>query len=94
MLNEKINKYFKLLKKIKEIENQANEIKDEIKNEMIAQNTTTIETKKLKITYVPESTSVTLDTKRLKAEHPELADIYGKSTIRQSYIKVTEKNAA
>lgn len=48
-----------------------------------------LETDKVLVTLVADSTSRTLDSKALRADHPELAEKYTKETTRKGYVKIT-----
>lgn len=51
----------------------------------------TIKTDNLTLTLVPESTTTTLDSKRLKEEMPEIYSKFEKSGTRKGYLKMTVK---
>lgn len=51
----------------------------------------TLKTDNLTLTLVPESTTTTLDTKRLKEEMPEIYKQFERSGTRKGYLKMTVK---
>lgn len=51
----------------------------------------TLKTDNLTLTLVPESTTTTLDTKRLKEEMPEIYQKFEKTGTRKGYLKMTVK---
>lgn len=51
----------------------------------------TLKTDNLTLTLVPESTTTTLDTKRLKEEMPEIYKQFERSRTRKGYLKMTVK---
>lgn len=48
-----------------------------------------LETPRLLVTLVADSTTTTFDSKRFKEEHPELASQYTKLSSRKGYVKIT-----
>lgn len=73
----------------KEAEAVAAEIKAKILEAMEKTATKTIETDTLRITYVLPSERKTLDSARLKKDHPELAEEYSKTTQTAASLRVT-----
>lgn len=62
---------------------------DLLKEKMEREGIKKLETPRLLVTLVADSTSSTFDSKRFKEEHPELAGQYTKQTTRKGYVKIT-----
>ena len=62
---------------------------DLLKEKMEREGIKKLETPRLLVTLVAESTSSTFDSKRFKEDHPELASQYLKQTTRKGYVKIT-----
>lgn len=86
------------INKIRELEIAAKEIKakqDEVKATILAAmeehgfKSWESDDKSLQITYVPESESITLDTKGLKEECRDVYDAYAKVTKRKASVRIT-----
>ena len=60
-----------------------------LKEKMEREGIKKLETPRLLVTLVADSTSSTFDSKRFKEEHPELAEEYTKQTTRKGYVKIT-----
>ena len=58
---------------------------------MVQMGLKTLKTDNLTLTLVPESTTTTLDSKRLKAEMPEIYSQFEKTGTRKGYLKMTVK---
>ena len=82
-----------LKQKIKELEKQEDEIKKGIQDAMEHYGVKSFKNEYITISYVPESTSESIDLKALQANEPELyeellAD-YKKVTTRKGYVRFT-----
>ena len=86
------------INKIRELEIAAKEIKakqDEVKATILAAmeehgvKSWEADDKSVQITYVPESESITLDTKGLKEECRDVYDAYAKVTKRKASVRIT-----
>ena len=75
----------------KQFEEQEERIKQTIMQQMKDNGIKQIDNEYFKITYVPESISKTIDTARLKAEEPELAEKYLKEITRNASLRITIK---
>lgn len=62
---------------------------EEIRRDMAERGIKRVETPTLLVTLVEDSTSQTLDGKRLQADHPDLCAQYLKETKRRGYVKIT-----
>lgn len=82
-------KNFELLKK--EVEAQNETLKAQLLEAMKAQGVKSFENDVLKITYVEPTTRETIDSKRLKAELPEIADKYKKISKVKDSVRITLK---
>lgn len=60
-----------------------------LKEKMEREGIKKLETPRLLVTLVADSTSSTFDSKRFKDEHPDLAAQYLKQTTRKGYVKIT-----
>lgn len=76
-------------KAIDELEERKRGYLEEIKKDMIGRGLKKVETSKMLVTLVEDSTSQTLDSKRLQADHPDLCAAYLKETKRKGYVKIT-----
>jgi len=94
--NAQISKLNDVLNEIKRIKQQADEAEAR-KTELLAglekimdeKGLKSFENDLMKITKVAPSTSVTLDTKALKSEHPEIAKQYERTTEKKGFVKIT-----
>ena len=75
----------------KQFEEQEQRIKQTIMQQMKDNGIKQIDNEYFKITYVPESISKTIDTARLKAEEPKLAEKYSKEITRNASLRITIK---
>ena len=82
-------KNFELLKK--EVEAKADELKKQLIEAMRAQDIKSFENESLKITYVEPTTRETIDSKKLKAEMPEIAAKYTKTSKVKDSVRITLK---
>ena len=89
---EKMIKYYDEEKK--KIEIQEQELKEAIIKGMEESGLTQIETDNIKITYMAESTRVSLDSKAIKEKHPEIYNENLKETKVKAQLRITlkEKN--
>lgn len=78
-------------RKIKEIKEQENILKETILAEMEVKNIKSIETDDLKITYVAPTDKETFDTKSFQKENQDLYDNYVKMTPVKSSIRIKVK---
>lgn len=80
------------LRQLKELKEQEEAIKKKLIEEMGKRGIVKLETPKLSITYVGETTRESIDTKKLKEEQPDIYDEYCRiSPVKESVrIKVNE----
>lgn len=74
---------------ITQLEERKQGYLESIKADMQARGLKKVETSKMLVTLVEDSTSQTLDSKRLQADHPDLCAAYLKETKRKGYVKIT-----
>lgn len=78
-----------LLLKKKELEAREKELKALILKEMESCNEAKYEDDMLKIAYIPESESMTFDTKQFQKENPEAYKMFLKPTKKSAYLRVS-----
>lgn len=78
-----------LLLQKKEIEEREKQLKAQIMLDMESCNEAKYEDDILKISYVPESTSMTFDTKGFQKENPEAYKMFLKPTKRSAFLRVS-----
>lgn len=64
---------------------------EQLRSRMELEGIKKIETPRLLVTLVADSTTSTLDTKRLKEDHPELVYQYSRESVRKGYVKITPR---
>lgn len=78
-----------------EIESQEKKLKEDLLFAMELAGVTSVDNDKIRISYIPASESVALDTKSLKASDPELyhelETKYNKRTTKKAYIRFKVK---
>lgn len=73
----------------KQLEEQEKALKDQIKQAMEKFGVKKFESEQLTITYVGETTAVSVDTTKLKKKlHPDIAEECSKTSVKSAYIKV------
>lgn len=78
-------------RRVKEIKDAEDALKEAIKSEMVSKNIIKLETNELVVTYVAPTTRETLDTKALKLELPDVYDVYAKVSEVKDSIRVKVK---
>lgn len=78
-----------LLLQKKQIEEREKQLKAQIMQEMESYNEAKYEDDVLKISYVPESTSMTFDTKGFQKENPEAYKLFLKPTKKSAFLRVS-----
>lgn len=76
----------------KEIERQMSEITDTVKDLMRDKGIKTFENDLVRITYVAPTTRESIDSKKLKAELPEIAAKYTKTSEVKDSVRITWRN--
>lgn len=75
----------------KALEEQEAELKTKLKEAMEKCNIKKFESDILNITYVAETTSTSVDSKKLKEKHPAIYEECSKTSKKSAYVKVTVK---
>ena len=88
-ISEQEEMIIRLKEEIDRREAEKKEALDILKNRMEESGVKKLETPRLLVTLVADSTSTTFDSKRFKEDHPELASQYLKQTTRKGYVKIT-----
>lgn len=83
--------YAILMQRIKELDELKKKALEEIEVTLAEYNVSVVETEHLKFTRVEPTTKQTFDTKKFKADHPDMVDEYMKTSNVKGYIKVTLK---
>lgn len=78
-------------RKVKDIKDAEEKLKEAIKAEMVEKNIIKLETSDLLVTYVAPTTRESLDSKTLKAELPDIYDSYVKISNVKDSIRVKVK---
>lgn len=90
-----MQRYVELEETIKELEQTKKDVRSELKKAMEFYNVRTIDNDLVRITVVPPTESVTINTKALRIDRPEvyeeLIESYPKRTSKDSYLRVTVK---
>ena len=73
----------------KELEAREKELKELIKADMESCNVPKYEDDCLKIAYIPETESMTFDTKGFQKENPEAYKLFLKPTKKAAYLRVS-----
>ena len=72
-------------------EDKKKELLEGLEKQMEANGVKTFETDRMKITRVLPSQSETIDTKKLKADYPDIVQQYVKISTKKGFIKLTIK---
>lgn len=76
---------------IDSLESEKQKALASLKERMQAEGLRKIETPRLKLSLVEDSTSRSFDAKAFREAHPELAEQYQRETTRKGYVKITLK---
>lgn len=90
-IQERISETVDALKVIESLNQKVDEFKQKILQAMQEHNIKSIKNDALSITFVPESETVSFDTKRFAKENPELAKNYEKKIVKKPYIIIKLK---
>ena len=88
---ETADKIAELQKAYKNIEESLKEIKAQLYQEMKDRNILKIETPTLVVSYIPETTTETLDLKELKRDLPEIFNDYSVEKKKAGCVKLTTR---
>jgi len=86
------NGIVELEKTIVELKKQQNALKETLLDEMQKRGIKKIDTPKLTITVIDETTKETFDSKSFRADHRDLYDDYVKISDVKAYVKIGVKN--
>lgn len=86
-----IEKITTLIKLKKQIDDQEKELKQKLVEAMEAHDVKSFENDQIKMTYVAPTTRSTIDSTRLKKDHPEIAEQYSKTSNVSASVRVTVK---
>ncbi len=75
MINNRINKLFDLEAKKRELETQIDALKTELQQDMLSKDVDSVDTGKFIVRWT-EVMSNKLDTKKFKADHADMFDLY------------------
>ena len=89
---EEVEKLYSALTEIKQLEEQAEQIKQSLKEIFKTNGVKSIKSDYYSITYVPESISNTFDKKKLLKDYPEINEAdYLKTSKKSDYLKIITK---
>lgn len=86
------NQIVKIMKQLSDLKEQEKALKESLLVEMEKRNIKKIDTPKLTITYVDETTKESFDSKSFRADHRDLYDDYVKISDVKAYVKIGVKN--
>jgi len=86
-----VRDFSKLEREIEKLTKQKELIKDFFLQKFKETKTRYFENKVIKVTYVPESEVVTLDSKGIKENYPDIAEEFSKVSIRKPYVLIKQK---
>ena len=75
----------------KQLEEQEKQLKEKLKEAMEFYGVKKFESDILNITYVPETTTTTIDTSKLKKKYPEIVKECSRTSKKSAYVKITVK---
>lgn len=76
-------------KAVKDLEDVKKQHLEALKVEMENRGLKKIETDRLLVTLVGDSSTTTIDSKALRLEHPDIAEKFTKTSVRKGYVKIT-----
>lgn len=86
-----IHKITSLMRLKKEMDEQERQLKQKLLEAMEAYGIKSFENEELKLTYVAPASRSTLDTTKLKKDHPDLAEEYTRTSTVSASVRVTVK---
>lgn len=86
------NRIATVMKQLAELKEAEKTLKESLLTEMEKRNIKKIETPKLTITYVDETTKETFDSKAFRAKNRDLYDEYVKISPVKAYVKIGVNN--
>ena len=88
---ETIGKITRLIKLKKQLDEQEKELKVTLTKAMEAYNVKSFENDMIKMTYVAPTTRSSIDSARLKKDHPDIVEQYTKTSNVAAFVKVELK---
>ena len=77
----------------KQIKSEIQSIKDQCMEDYLNQEKLILEEEGIKISFVPESKSTSIDLREVQKKEPtlykDLLDVYPKETVKKAYVKAT-----
>lgn len=86
-----IQKITNLIQMKKQIDEQEKELKQKLVEAMEAYGIKSFENDQIKMTYVAPTTRSTIDSTRLKKDHPDIVEQYSKTSNVSASVRVTVK---
>lgn len=86
-----IHKITSLMRLKKEMDEQERQLKQKLLEAMEAYGIKSFENEELKLLYVAPTSRSTLDTTKLKKDHPDLAEAYTRTSTVSASVRVTVK---
>lgn len=80
-----------LMQMKKDLDEQEKQLKQKLLEAMEANNVKSFENEIIKMTYVAPTTRTTIDSTKLKKDHPEIAEQYSKTSNVSASVRVTLK---
>lgn len=88
---ETIQKITNLIQMKKDLDEQEKELKQRLVEAMEAYGVKSFENEQIKMTYVAPTTRSTIDSTRLKKDHPDIVEQYSKISNVSASVRVTVK---
>lgn len=86
-----IQKIGNLMQMKKQLDEQEKQLKEQLVKAMEAYGVKSFENEEIKLTYVAPTTRTSLDSTRLKKDHPDIAEEYTKVSNVSASVRVTVK---
>lgn len=86
------NQIANVMRQLAELKEAEKVLKESLLSEMEKRNIKKIDTPKLTITYIDETTKESFDSKSFRADHRDLYDDYVKISDVKAYVKIGVKN--
>lgn len=86
-----IEKITTLIRMKKELDEQEKQLKEKLVEAMEAYDVKSFENDQIKMTYVAPTTRSTIDSTRLKKDHPDIVEQYSKTSNVSASVRVTVK---
>jgi hypothetical protein len=83
--------YNDLKSQLDDLEEKRTALMQLVREQMIASGIKSFDVGDTKFTNVEDTVSQTFDSKKFKADHPEMADLYTKTTNKKGFLKITTK---